>query len=101
MAQSQLLKISVLGKEILRYWREHPSASDTADGIAVWWVQYKQFEHTRSRVKQALLELVKKQLVVKKHHGTAEDTYELNPVVKSQLPRILGSERGGRRRDLR
>ena len=55
---SRPLKVSVIAKKILSYWVENPRASDTVDGIAVWWVQYKEFERWKPQVEKALSELV-------------------------------------------
>src|SRR5262249_53633040 len=89
-------RVSVLAKRILSYWLENPGASDTVDGIAVWWVQYKEFEHSKPRIEHALAELVNKGLVLQKCNPTSQDTYALNPAVKRQVRRIVkGQKRGG------
>ena len=88
------LKVSVLAKKILGYWVENPEASDTAKGIAVWWVQYKEVERWKPRVEKALLELVDKKLVFKKSGTTREARYELNPEKKLQVRRIVNGSVG-------
>ena len=86
---SRPTKVSVIAKKILSYWVEKPQASDTVDGIAVWWVQYKEFERWKPQVEKALSELVKKKLVLKKAAATSGVTYELNPEMESEVQRIV------------
>ena len=81
--------MSVLAKKILSYWAENPKASDTVDGIAVWWVQYKEFEHWKPHVEDALSELVEKELVFKTSGPTSKVIYKLNPQMKSEVQRIV------------
>ncbi len=44
---------------LLHYWRDHPAASDTADGIAKWWAN-----EDLATVEKALIFLVKEDVVV-------------------------------------
>jgi len=43
-----------LESEILSYFREHPEASDTIDGIAFWWLKERNANRTLDEVQSAL-----------------------------------------------
>lgn len=70
--------VSALADEILRYLRAHRSASDTAEGIAQWWVKRQQLEDTLDRVEAALDRLVADALVERRITATGHVLYELS-----------------------
>jgi len=87
------MKVSVLAKRILAYWVENPNAKDTLDGIADWWVRYQEFRFWRPRVKQALSELVKNNLVLEKRGRDSQLFYELNRKLNAEVHRIVANRR--------
>jgi Fe2+ or Zn2+ uptake regulation protein len=54
-----------LAEEILLYLAKHPDASDSAEGIADWWLARQRYEESVTRVQDALNELEAKGLVVR------------------------------------
>jgi len=50
--------MSPLDREILSYFREHPEASDTIEGIACWWLKERLRNRPVNEVKVALDHLV-------------------------------------------
>ena len=49
-----------LVREIMRYFEDHPNASDSVQGIAKWWLKHQRYVETTEQVEQALDLLVKK-----------------------------------------
>ena len=49
--------------EVLGYLKEHPGASDTADGIRQWWLLQRMDRYSREYVHQALEQLTAAQLI--------------------------------------
>ena len=49
--------------EILSYWRNHPNACDTVEGIMEWWLTGRAV--SRSEVEEALSKLVSRGLVIR------------------------------------
>jgi hypothetical protein len=43
---------------VLAYLRRHPDASDTLDGIVLWWLPQQRFETARERIERVLGDLV-------------------------------------------
>ena len=59
-------KTEVLAEEIARYLADHPDASDTAEGIARWWLTRQRYEDALSQVQQAVERLVSQGRVQRK-----------------------------------
>ncbi|MGD2021473.1 MAG: hypothetical protein PVJ47_10485, partial [Thiohalocapsa sp.] len=55
--------VAAVADEILRYLRSHVSASDTAEGIAQWWLRRQRLEDSLVLVEAALERLVEAALV--------------------------------------
>lgn len=53
-----------LAKEIMQYLQTHPSAADTADGIAKWWIWRQRITGMVSNVQSALDQLVEQGYLV-------------------------------------
>ncbi len=86
--------MSVVAKKILAYWVDNPHAKDTVDGIADWWVRYREFEYWRPRIKEALAELVERKLVLEKEGRDSQVYYELNRKCATSITRMIGRDRG-------
>jgi hypothetical protein len=48
----------VLAQEIMRYFEDHPKASDSVQGIAKWWLKHQRYVEAEERVELALDRLV-------------------------------------------
>lgn len=55
---------NMIARQILNYLEEHPSASDTLEGISTWWVQQQQLNESINAVQGALQKL-KEQGIIK------------------------------------
>ena len=66
-AMREIADNSQLAFEILDYFRRHPEAKDSAEGIATWWVQ-----EAPGRVRQVLDKLVESGLVGKRSGASIE-----------------------------
>lgn len=71
--ESEQSQVDRLAGEILRYLREHPHASDNAEGIAKWWIKRQRLEETLEQVQRALDRLVARSLV-EPHPGAGGGT---------------------------
>jgi Fe2+ or Zn2+ uptake regulation protein len=84
------MKKSQIGKEILTYLVEHPDAHDTVEGIVEWWLMERQIKFQTVRVKEALSELVAKELILK-HNGTDAHThYRINQRKYEEIKKLSG-----------
>ncbi|MHC4271616.1 MAG: hypothetical protein ACYST2_04810 [Planctomycetota bacterium] len=63
---------------ILNYLFDRPTAKDTFQGIAHWWVSKQQITHDVKRVSKALAILVDNGLVKTRHYKGQEVIYQLN-----------------------
>lgn len=51
-------EIRIVAEAIKRYLQAHPYASDTVDGVAIWWLTRQRFMETIETVERALEYLV-------------------------------------------
>lgn len=58
MCTCQENNVDQLAGEILRYLHHHRSATDTAEGIAQWWIKRQRLEDNLISVQSALDQLV-------------------------------------------
>lgn len=68
-------KLSPFAEEIRNYLERYPAASDTATGVARWWIQGPYVERTFDEVRGALEELAEAGLVLKKRNPNGEIQY--------------------------
>lgn len=61
------VEASPLASKILDYFRRHPRAKDSVEGIAKWWVDEERIE-----VRRALEELVDRGLVERRSNASIE-----------------------------
>ncbi len=50
--------LSPVAREILEYFRRHPKAQDTVEGISEWWFQQRRLRPSVAETKAALNELL-------------------------------------------
>jgi hypothetical protein len=55
---------SQVAREILAYLADHPDAQDTLDGIIEWWLLERKTIYQKKIVKEALEELVRRNLLL-------------------------------------
>ena len=69
---------SQIGNEILAYLVDHPNARDTLEGILEWWLLERQIKFQTARVKEALSDLVDKELLLERRGANSHIHYQLN-----------------------
>ena len=69
-----------VGRKILDYLKHNPSAEDTLEGIAQWWLLEQQIRIERARVKAALKRLVERSLLLVRPGVDGRIRYRLNPL---------------------
>jgi len=69
---------SEIANEILTYLTDHPNAADTLDGIAKWWLLDRAVQFQLDQFKQALEELVAKELVTEQKGSDSKIIYRVN-----------------------
>lgn len=52
--------VEIIAKDIREYFRVHPNAGDTVEGIANWWIANQRLKNSRTLVHKALEYLVQK-----------------------------------------
>jgi hypothetical protein len=64
-------------KQIMQYFKDHPKACDTVEGITKWWLIRQRFEVSVGLVQQALDYLVAESMIERKSNIGGEDVYSL------------------------
>jgi hypothetical protein len=67
-----------VGQKILDYLKHNPSAEDTLEGIAQWWLLEQQIRIERARVKAALKRMVERKLLIVRRGLDGRTHYRLN-----------------------
>jgi hypothetical protein len=87
---------SRLARAILRYLHKNPDAQDTLAGIAEWWLPRQQITIQPSRVKDALVWLVARELILEVKGKDSQSHYRINdrkwPEVETMLANHLDVE---------
>ncbi len=68
-----------IADEILLYLANHPNASDSAEGIAAWWLARQRYDESVMRVQRALDELEARGLVVRSVLADGTAIYRADP----------------------
>jgi hypothetical protein len=85
---------SQIGYQILTYLAEHPEAQDTVEGIAEWWLLERQIKFQTASVKEALFELVAKELILE-HRGLDSKTiYRINQAKSKEIKEFFKKKYG-------
>ena len=67
-----------IADEIMQYLEAHPTASDTPDGIANWWVLHQRYLRGLEKVNEALDYLVAKGMISKRHNSDGQVVFSAN-----------------------
>ena len=84
---------SQIAFEILAYLARNPDAQDTVEGIAEWWLLAQQIETQIARVKEALADLVNRDLIVERKGKDSRIYYRLNRRRTGEISKLLGRQR--------
>ena len=76
---------SKIGNEILAHLVDHPNARDTLEGIVEWWLLERQIKFQTARVKEALSDLVDKELLLERKGANSHIHYQLNPTKYNEI----------------
>ena len=80
-----------IAREILAYLLEHPDAQDTLEGIVEWWLLEQKIKYQTKLVREAIEELVAKELVLKYEGMNSHTHYRLNENKIKDIRRLLQS----------
>jgi DNA-binding transcriptional ArsR family regulator len=82
-----------LEQSILNYLVMQPSAKDTFQGIAEWWIMKEQIDQSVDRISKALEKLVAEGFIVVKEFRDQERYYQLNdeklPEIKKMITEMM------------
>ncbi len=78
-----------IAREILAYLIDHPEAQDTLDGVVQWWLLEQEIKYQIDKVKEALVELVGKGLVLERQDGRMRNHYGVNPHKVEEIRAML------------
>ena len=70
-------------QELTAYWLQHPNASDTLEGISLWWLSAPSF--SAPMVEQALMWLVERGVVIARRAADGRVRYRLADEAKCGL----------------
>jgi len=79
---------------ILRYLADHPSASDTAEGILHWWLLEQRIVEAEEVVARALDDLVDRNLLLADEAADGRQHYRVNIEKVSEIRRAIGDDKG-------
>lgn len=79
-----------IARLMLRYLTQHPTAKDTAEGIATWWLRQQRIEQSVEAVHRALELLVARGLLIEHHGPDLRAYYEINPRRMDEIAAFLG-----------
>ena len=82
-----------IARRMLRYLTQHPSAKDTAEGIAVWWLRQQRIEQSVEAVHRALALLVARGLVLEREGPDRRRYYEVNAGRTDEIAALLRERR--------
>jgi len=64
--------------DVLSYLSEHAEAQDTLEGVVEWWLLEQKIDHHTVGVKEALDELIAKELIIARQGKDARIHYRIN-----------------------
>jgi predicted transcriptional regulator len=80
---------SDLERKLLRYLVDHPDARDTLEGIAKWWLLEQEIREEKTKVQEALAELVAKGLVVEERMEDGRRVFGMNSEQRQRIIQLL------------
>jgi hypothetical protein len=80
---------SRIAHEILNYLVERPDAQDTLDGIVSWWLLEQKIIYHTNLVKEAIAELVKKELLLERKKGELRTLYRINSEKVERIRKLI------------
>ncbi|KPJ93153.1 MAG: hypothetical protein AMJ53_07975 [Gammaproteobacteria bacterium SG8_11] len=69
--------VTTTAKQILDYLQQRPTAADTLEGIAYWWLMQQRLSENLAFVEQAVDELVEKGYLTAQESKTSGKVYSL------------------------
>jgi len=75
--------------EILAYLSDNPEAGDTVEGIVEWWLLEQRIKSETEKVKNALSELVAKELIIESKRKSSAPYYRVNRRKYGKIKSIL------------
>ena len=94
MLVSDQRRAGSLAIDVLRYFLDHPTAQDTFEGIAQWWVLERCIETNLVELERVLDALVVAGHVIKRKDRGVEVRYQLNGKRMSEVRElVLGDEK--------
>ncbi|MFQ6112504.1 MAG: hypothetical protein ACE5NG_00280 [bacterium] len=79
---------------VLNYFVKRPSAIDTLQGIAEWWILKEHIHYTVEKISSALDLLVSKGFVIVKQYNNQEKYYKLNQEKLKEIKKALKEMEG-------
>jgi hypothetical protein len=81
--------LSQIAYEILVYLTEHPGAQDTLEGIVEWWLLEQEIKRRTAMVKDALTELIARELMLERKGRDGRMHYRLNRHKRAEIAILL------------
>ena len=82
-----------LAKRLLRYLTQHPTAKDTAEGIATWWLRRQHIEQSVEAVRRALQLLIARGLLIERQGPDLRTYYAINTARMDEITAFVGERR--------
>ncbi|UCF94907.1 MAG: hypothetical protein JSW39_12395 [Desulfobacterales bacterium] len=93
---------SEVARQILAYLADHPDARDTLEGIVHWWLLESQIKYQIFLVREAIQELVDRELLLEEVLPGSEPGYRINATKQDEIRKFFqgagGPSRGRRPR---
>jgi hypothetical protein len=88
----RVASLPALTKEILRYFLEHPEATDDLEGISRWRLRQKNSERSSSEVNEALQWLVERGYLERLQPRGTRPTFRMAPGKREAARELLGED---------
>ena len=75
---AETMDVAAVAAAIRRYLRDHPSAADTLEGVALWWLSGNAGDEWLTNVQRAIEQLVNRGEVVRQTLRDGTVIYERN-----------------------
>ena len=78
-----------IARAILRYFVTHPTAKDTLEGVARWWLARERIDRTVDEVAQSLSILLARGLIIERHGNAVRPYYQVNGAKRKEITEFL------------